>query len=88
MSLKGVNKELGGLYAGNPTISTATPTIGKIVEAFNDFSVTHVQVKETGRHFVLMPKLSTTQRDIIEILGFSPEIFYRLKKYKTILNST
>lgn len=87
-ALKANNKELAGLYAGNSHISTATPTIGKIVEVFNELSVSHVKVKEIGSSFVLMPDLSTTQLDIIELLGFSPDIFYRLKKHKTILNST
>jgi len=86
--LKAANKELAGLYAGNPTISTANPTIGKIVEAFNDFSVTLVNVKTTGSQLVLMPQLSITQQSIIELLGFSPDIFYRLKNHKTIFNST
>jgi len=86
-ALKAANRELAGLYAGNPHKTTATPTIGKIVEAFNDFAVSHVRIKETGSHFVFMPPLSTTQRDIVELLGFSPEIFYRLKKHKTIFTN-
>ncbi len=87
-ALKVANKELGGLYPGNPSITTTKPTIRKIIEAFADFSVAHIKRKGSGGYYVLIPQLSSLQQDIIELLGFSTQIFYKLKTPMAIFNTS
>jgi transposase len=68
--------KLAGLYAGNPRRETARPTAERLLEAFQDITLTIVQgPQQTDRHITT---LSTLQQRILEIVGFSSELYTRL----------
>jgi hypothetical protein len=68
--------KLAGLYAGNPRRETARPTAERLLEAFQDITLTIVKgPQQTDRHITT---LSTLQQRILEILGFSSELYTRL----------
>jgi transposase len=67
---------LAGLYAGNPKRATARPTAERLLEAFQDITLTLV-VLPGGRHYHLTP-LTALQRRILCLLGFAEEIYTRL----------
>jgi transposase len=68
--------ELAGLYAGNPRRETARPTAERLLEAFQDITLTIVKgPQQTDRHITT---LSTLQQRILEILGFSSALYARL----------
>ncbi len=69
--------KLAGLYAGNPRRETARPTAERLLEAFEGITLT-VFVKgcqQTDRHITT---LSPLQQRILEILGFSLDLYTRL----------
>jgi transposase len=67
---------LTGLYAGNAKRETARPTAERLLEAFQEVTLTVVE----GRHRVYryLTALSPLQERILEILGFSAEVYTRL----------
>jgi transposase len=68
--------KLVGLYAGNPRRETARPTAERLLEAFQDLTLTIVKgPQQTDRHITI---LSPLQERILEILGFSSELYTRL----------
>ena len=68
--------QLAGLYAGNPKRETARPTAERFLEAFQEITLTVVKgPQQTYRH---MTPLSPLQQRILEILGFSSEVYTRL----------
>jgi len=68
--------KLAGLYAGNPGRETARPTAERLLEAFRDITLTILEgPQQTERH---LPVLSPLQQRILEILGFSSELYTRL----------
>ena len=68
--------ELAGLYAGNPKRATSRPTAEKLLEAFEDITLTSIEEPhQTRRHLAPLSKL---QLSILELLGFSPNIYTRL----------
>jgi transposase len=68
--------KLAGLYAGNPRRETARPTAERLLEAFQDLTLTIVKgPQQTDRHITI---LSPLQERILEILGFSSELYTRL----------
>ena len=68
--------KLAGLYAGNPRRETARPTAERLLEAFQDLTLTIVKgPRQTDRHITI---LSPLQERILEILGFSSELYTRL----------
>src|SRR6266700_6707542 len=68
--------KLAGLYAGNPRRETARPTAERLLEAFRDITLTISEGPEqTTRH---LTTLSPLQQRILEILGFSSELYTRL----------
>ena len=68
--------KLAGLYAGNPRRETARPTAERLLEAFQDITLTIVKgPQQTDRHITT---LSTLQQRILEILGFSSALYTRL----------
>ena len=68
--------KLAGLYAGNPKRETARPTAERLLEAFEDITLTIVKgPQQIVRH---MTALSPLQQRILALLGFSPELYTRL----------
>jgi transposase len=68
--------KLVGLYAGNPQRETDRPTAERLLEAFQDITLTIIRgPQQTDRH---MPALSPLQQRVLEILGFSSALYTRL----------
>ena len=64
---------LAGLYAGNPRRETARPTAERLLEAFRDITLTIIEgPQQTDRH---VTALSPLQQRILELLGFSSELY-------------
>ncbi len=69
--------KMAGLYAGNPKRETARPTAERLLEAFGEITLTVIALpQQTIRH---MTPLSAIQLRILEILGFSAEVYTRLE---------
>jgi transposase len=69
--------EIAGLYAGNPKRSTKRPTAEALLGAFSHIDL--VGIKGTdGISYHLTP-LTALQQRILELLGFSPEIYTQLE---------
>src|SRR5919197_3314550 len=67
---------LAGLYAGNPKRETDRPTAERLLEAFQEITLTHIQSpQQTERH---LTALSPLQQRILELLGFSSALYTRL----------
>src|SRR6266852_6432483 len=61
--------QLAGLYAGNAKRETARPTAERLLEAFQEITLTVIEgPQQTYRH---LPTLSPLQQRILGILGFS-----------------
>jgi transposase len=68
--------KLAGLYAGNAKRETARPTAERLLEAFQDITLTIVKgAQQTTRHVTALHPL---QQRILELLGFSEELYTRL----------
>jgi transposase len=68
--------KLAGLYAGNPQRATDRPTAERLLEAFQDITLTLIKgPQQTDRH---MTALSPLQQRILEVLGFSSALYTRL----------
>ena len=67
---------LAGLYAGNAKRETARPTAERLLEAFQEVTLTVVE----GGHQVYrhLTALSPLQARILELLGFSSRVYTRL----------
>jgi len=60
--------KLAGLYAGNPQRATDRPTAERLLEAFQDITLTIIKgPHQTDRHVTALRPL---QQRILEILGF------------------
>lgn len=69
-------ENLAGLYAGNPKRVTAKPTAERLLEAFQEITLTVVrESNQTHRHLTVLSKL---QLRILELLGFPLNIYTRL----------
>lgn len=67
--------KLAGLYVGNPKRETDRPTAERLLEAFQDITLTIVkESQQTGRY---VTALSLLQQRILEILGFSSALYTR-----------
>jgi len=74
LATEGAN--LAGLYAGNPQRATDRPTAERLLEAFQDITLTIIKKpQQTERH---MTALSPLQQRILEVLGFSSALYTRL----------
>jgi len=69
-------EKLAGLYAGNPKRTTATPRAETLLEAFKPIYLTAVTIGE--QIHVHVTPLSALQQKILNLLGFSPDIYTRL----------
>ena len=68
--------KLAGLYAGNPKRETDRPTAERLLEAFQDITLTIIKgLHQTDRHVTALRPL---QQRILEILGFSSALYTRL----------
>jgi transposase len=69
-------QEIAGLFAGNPKRRTAQPTTERLLEAFNEITLTIV----SGPGFVQrhLPPLSALQQQILALCGFSPTVYTQL----------
>jgi transposase len=70
------HQEIAGLFAGNPKRRTAHPTTERLLEAFNEITLTIV----SGPGFVQrhLPPLSALQLQILALCGFSPAVYTQL----------
>lgn len=68
--------KLAGLYAGNPKRVTARPTAERLLEAFQEITLTVIQQGHEMRYH--LTPLSALQKRILDLLGFAPDIYTRL----------
>jgi transposase len=69
--------KLTGLYTGNPKRATNRPTAERLLEAFQDITLTIIKSpQQTARH---VTALSPLQQRILELLGFSSALYTRLE---------
>ena len=69
-------KTLAGLYAGNPQRATAQPTAERLLEAFQELTLTIMQEgNHIRRHLTPLSKL---QQCILALLDFTPHLYTRL----------
>jgi transposase len=68
--------ELAGVYAGNPKRSTARPSAELLLEAFKDINL--VVIQESHRRLCHLTPLTQPQNRILNLSGFSPEIYTSL----------
>jgi len=67
---------LAGLYAGNPKRATTHPTTERLLEAFQEITLTIVvEPHQTRRH---MTALSALQQRVLALLEFTPTIYTKL----------
>jgi len=67
---------LAGLYAGNTQRKTARPTAERLLEAFQEMTLTLVEgATQTYQH---LTELNPLQGRILELLGFSSHVYTRL----------
>jgi len=67
---------LAGLYAGNPKRATTHPTTERLLEAFQEITLTLViEPHQTRRH---VTALSPLQRRVLALLEFTPTIYTKL----------
>jgi transposase len=67
---------LAGLYAGNPKRATISPTTERLLEAFQEITLTLViEPHQTRRH---VTALSPLQQRVLALLGFTPTIYTKL----------
>lgn len=70
------HQEIAGLFAGNPKRRTAQPTTERLLEAFNEITLTIVSSPSfVQRH---LPPLSALQQQILALCGLSPAVYTRL----------
>jgi transposase len=68
--------KLAGLYAGNAKRETARPTAERLLEAFHDLTVTII--RSAGQAIGHVTALTPVQQRILELLGFSTELYTML----------
>ena len=74
--LAAAGETLSGLYAGNAKRETARPTAERLLEAFQEVTLTVIEgVDQVYRH---LTALSPLQERILELLGFSSRVYRRL----------
>jgi len=68
--------KLAGLYAGNPQRETDRPTAERLLDAFEDITLTIVKGSQQTARYVT--PLSLLQQRILGLLGFSSALYTRL----------
>ena len=74
--LAATGETLAGLYAGNSQRETARPTAERLLEAFQEVTLTVMEGVDQAHHHVTA--LSPLQERILELLGFSSRVYRRL----------
>lgn len=69
-------KEIAGLYAGNPKRRTNQPTTERLLEAFENITLTVIHAADYVQRHVT--PLSSLQQDILLLLGLMPVIYSQL----------
>jgi transposase len=69
--------QIAGLYAGNAKRETARPTAERLLEAFQEITLTVIELPD--QTICHVTPLSPMQRRVLEILGFSEEVYTRLE---------
>jgi transposase len=70
-------RQIRGLYAGQATRATARPTTELMLEAFDGVSMM-IGKNEKGETLAWLTPLNELQKRIIDLVGFSQEIYLRL----------
>ena len=68
--------EVAGLYPGQATRATATPTAELILRAFRGISLTVIEIAGPVR--ALLSPLSQWHQRLLELLGYSADLYERL----------
>jgi transposase len=71
--LQASGESLVGLYRGSPRRSTRRPTAEKILEAFENVTVTLFEIR--GNAYAHVSELNAVQQQIIRCLGLTPDIY-------------
>ena len=79
--LQQTGESLKGLYSGNPTRATARPTTEKLLQAFDNLTLTLIQTG--GEWYGDVTPLNPLQSKILTFLGLSPEIYSGLVENST-----
>ena len=79
--LQQTGESLKGLYSGNPTRATARPTTEKLLQAFDNLTLTLIQTG--GECYGDVTPLNPLQSKILTFLGLSPEIYSGLVENST-----
>jgi transposase len=69
-------RELAGLFAGNPKRRTSQPTAERLLEAFSEVTLTIVRAPGFAQRHVT--PLSPLQQQILTLLGFSSAVYLHL----------
>lgn len=75
-SLQAEQDSLAGLYAGQPTRTTQRPTTERLLEAFQEITLSIVDLP--GQHFCYLTPLNTLQSRILHLLGFTDALYTEL----------
>jgi transposase len=67
------NARLAGLYAGNPTRTTTMPTAERLLEAFQNITLT--VIVHNGQHLCHLSSLTPLQRRVLELMDIGPYIY-------------
>jgi transposase len=70
------DKELSGLYAGNPKRKTARPSGELLLYAFQEITLTIIQLAEQIIYH--LTELSPLQQEILQLLGFNETVYTSL----------
>ena len=71
--------KVAGLYPGQPTRATASPTAELLLRAFQGISLTVVEI--AGQVRALLSPLSALQHRLLALLGLSADIYVRLVQH-------
>jgi transposase len=79
--LQAEGEKLAGIYPGNPRRATARPTSEMMLRAFEGLTLTTIAQAGTVRTY--LTPLSPVQHRILQLLGWSPEIYVRLAQHSS-----
>ena len=68
---------IAGLYAGNVKRETARPTAERLLDAFQEITLTVIELPD--QTICHVTSLSPVQLRVLGILGFSAEVYTRLE---------
>jgi len=71
-------RELAGIYDGNPKRSTATPTMERMLKAFDNINLLVVDIGAQGTQAIVTP-LTPVQEDILALLGLPISLYTDLQ---------